>query len=142
MYDEYDIDLQRKLANENARMEMLNNHLDEETSLSRRLKEFRKALSENKVLEEFDRGIFESMIEYVIVGGYDEDGNKDPYKLTFVYKTGFTHEIGDSKNYLRKKGKKSGKGNELCSNANVKAEAMCSHVIDNACGVRSIAVKG
>ena len=31
--------------------------------------------------QEFDRGIFESIIEKVIVGGYDEDGNKDPYKI-------------------------------------------------------------
>ena len=46
---------------------------------------------------EFDRGIFESIIEKVIVGGYDEDGNKDPYKITFIYKTGFKNEIGSAK---------------------------------------------
>mgnify|MGYP000647597784 CR=1 FL=1 len=37
-------------------------------------------------MEEFDRGIFESIIEKVIVGGYDENGEKDPYKITFIYK--------------------------------------------------------
>ena len=25
----------------------------------------------------------------MIVGGYDDDGNADPYMITFVYKTGF-----------------------------------------------------
>ena len=47
--------------------------------------------------QEFDRGIFESIIEKVIVGGYDEEGNKDPYKITFIYKTGFKNEIGNAK---------------------------------------------
>ena len=56
------------------------------------VEDFKKALSQNEVLQEFDRGIFESIIEKVIVGGYDEDGNKDPYKITFIYKTGFTQK--------------------------------------------------
>ena len=39
-------------------------------------------------LSEFDRYVFENIVEKVIAGGYDEDGNKDPVQLTFVYKTG------------------------------------------------------
>ena len=46
-------------------------------------------LTQNQVLEEFDRAVFESIVEKVIVGGYDDDGNADPYKVTFIYKTGF-----------------------------------------------------
>ena len=30
-----------------------------------------------------------SIVEKVIVGGYDDDGNADPSMITFVYKTGF-----------------------------------------------------
>ena len=45
------------------------------------------------MLEEFDRGVFESIIEKVIVGEIDENGNKDPYKLTFVYKTGISNKV-------------------------------------------------
>lgn len=44
----------------------------------RRVADFKKALSKNEVLQEFHRGIFESIIEKVIVDGYDEDGNKAP----------------------------------------------------------------
>lgn len=29
--------------------------------------------------------VFESVIEKVLIGGYDEDGNLDPYKITFSY---------------------------------------------------------
>ncbi|MDY6335034.1 MAG: hypothetical protein SPL56_09555 [Lachnospiraceae bacterium] len=28
----------------------------------------------------------------MIIGGYDENGNADPLKITFVYKTGFTDD--------------------------------------------------
>ena len=31
----------------------------------------------------------DSIVEKVIVGGYDSNGNKDPYMIVFVYKTGF-----------------------------------------------------
>ena len=39
----------------------------------------------NPILEEFDRVVFESIVEKAIVGGFDENGNKDPYKITFIY---------------------------------------------------------
>ncbi len=57
--------------------------------MKKRIAEFRKTLEENEVLDTFDRYVFESIVEKVIVGGYDEDGNKDPSMLTFIYKTGF-----------------------------------------------------
>lgn len=67
--------------------------LDNEKNLKRRTMEFKKALEENQVLEEFDRTIFESIVEKVIVGEIDEEGNKNPYKLTFVYKTGISNKV-------------------------------------------------
>ena len=30
-----------------------------------------------------------AMVEKVIAGGYDDEGNADPSMITFVYKTGF-----------------------------------------------------
>ena len=45
-------------------------------------------LEGNGNLEEFDRFIFESIVEKVIVGGFDEYGNMDPYLITFVLKIG------------------------------------------------------
>lgn len=66
---------------------------EDEKNLKRRTKEFKKLLEKNQVLEEFDRGVFESIIEKVIVGEIDENGNKDPYKLTFVYKTGISNKV-------------------------------------------------
>ena len=95
---------------------------------------FRKALSQNEVLEEFDRGIFESIIEKVIVGGYDENGEKDPYKITFIYKTGFKNEIGNAK---KRFGKSAGVGDrvkKMCSDVSDKVKDVYSNISDNTRG--------
>ena len=88
---------------------------EDESSLQRRLADFKKALSKNQVLEEFDRGIFESIIEKVIVGGYDENGEKDPYRIIFIYKTGYRNEIGNAKERFGKKSKAVETAKEMCS---------------------------
>ena len=85
-------------------------------------------------MEEFDRGIFESIIEKVIVCGYDEDGNKDPYKITFIYKTGFKNEIGSAKERFDKSKSMGDKAKELCSHIRDEVKDVCSYVSDNTCG--------
>ena len=134
IYEETDIGLKKDFTNEKAKLEYLQQQLDDETSLQRRVSDFKKALSENEVLEEFDRGIFESIIEKVIVGGFDEDGNKDPYKITFIYKTGLKNEIGNAKERFDKSKKMRDKTKELCSHIADEVKGVCSFVSDNTCG--------
>ena len=136
IYEETDIGLKKDFTNEKAKLEYLQQQLDDETSLQRRVSDFKKALSENEVLEEFDRGIFESIIEKVIVGGFDEDGNKDPYKITFIYKTGLKNEIGNAKERFDKSKKMGDKTKELCSHIADELKGVCSFVSDNTCGSR------
>ena len=107
---------------------------EKEVSLKRRLEDFKKALSKNSVLEKFDRGIFESMIEKVIVGGYDEDGVKDPYKITFIFKIGFKKALNHTKEMfpvprVRRQG-----ATQLCSNSDGESKSMCCNSSDNTCG--------
>ena len=134
IYEETDIGLKKDFTNEKAKLEYLQQQLDDETSLQRRVSDFKKALSENEVLEEFDRGIFESIIEKVIVGGFDEDGNKDPYKITFIYKTGLKNEIGNAKERFDKSKKMGDKTKELCSHIADELKGVCSFVSDNTYG--------
>ncbi len=133
IYEETDVGFEKELSDLKAKIKLLEQQMDEEDSLQRRVADFRKALSQNEVLEEFDRGIFESIIEKVIVGGFDEEGNKDPYKITFIYKTGFKNEIGNAKERF---GKSSGivdKTKELCSHIVDEVKDVCSYVSDNTC---------
>ena len=142
IYEETDIGLKKDFTNEKAKLEYLQQQLDDETSLQRRVSDFKKALSENEVLEEFDRGIFESIIEKVIVGGFDEDGNKDPYKITFIYKIGLKNEIGNAKERFDKSKKMGDKTKELCSHIADELKGVCSFVSDNTCGDSCLTFQG
>ena len=133
IYEETDVKFKTELTNLKAKLQYLRQQYDENSSLQRRIADFKKALSQNAVLEEFDRGIFESIIEKVIVGGYDEEGNKDPYKVTFIYKTGFRNEIGNAKERFGKKPGIGTKSKELCSHIKDEVQDVCSDVSDNTC---------
>ena len=103
-----------------------------ESTMRKRVATFRQTLEQNEVLDTFDRHIFESIVEKVIVGGYDSDGNKDPYMIVFVYKTGFKNSV-DGKNFkpLRKNSKENHSPAVLCSHASNEAESMCSDSSDD-----------
>ena len=134
IYEETDVGYERKLSNIRANIEMLEQQMEDEVSLKRRVEDFKKALSQNEMLQEFDRGIFESIIEKVIVGGYDEDGNKDPYKITFIYKTGFRNEVRNAKERFDKAKSVGDKAKELCSHIADEVKDVCSYVSDNTRG--------
>ena len=99
-----------------------------ESTMKRRISEFRKTLEQNEVLDTFDRYVFESIVEKVIVRGCDEDGNKDPSMLTFIYKTGFKNSV-DGSNFKppRKNSKAAKQHADLCSDTTDEVNSMCSY---------------
>lgn len=104
---------QKQLSNEQQKLQETASH---EKDIKQRLKEFKKTFERNEVLDKFDRYVFESIVEKVIVGGYDEDGNKDPAQLTFVYKTGMKNSVDGSKfKPKRKNARDKHDSNKLCS---------------------------
>jgi hypothetical protein len=100
-------------------------HLDgafeEQKELEKKMKSFRLAFDKNELLEEFDREIFENVIDKVIIGKVDEDGKENPYSVTFIFKTGMQLE-GDCST-------KKAKGIHNESN-----DFMYSHYGDDTCG--------
>ncbi len=136
-YKAKDSDLQMKLSNARARLRELQKDNVSKETLEKRIKEFKELLLKGQVLEEFDRGIFESIIDKVIMGGYDENGNPDPYKITFVYKTGFNHSLGNTKSVFgtpRRNARFFGKPDEvLYSNANDESKALCTSTEVDTC---------
>ena len=106
-----------------------------ESTMKSRIAEFRKTLEQNSVLEKFDRYVFESIVEKVIVGGYDKDGRKDPYKMTFIYKTGFQSQV-DGANFKppRKNSKAAKASAKLCSYPTDGTKTMPSYHVDDTCG--------
>src|SRR5690606_25360700 len=90
-----------------------------------RLESFRKVLQSNEILPSFDRNVFESIIDKVIVGD-----PSDPYQLTFVYKTGF-HNSVQGRSKMHKQIQKKSLKNER--------SGLCSYSPDDTCGVCGVA---
>jgi len=86
-YDEKLLEFERKLNKFKAQKNELESSVNQQKNISKRLIEIRKTLESEDPLDEFDRAVFESIVEKVIVGGYDENGNALPYKITFVLKS-------------------------------------------------------
>ena len=40
-------------------------------------------------IEEFDSSLFDSIVDYAIIGGYDEEGNANPFLIRFICRNGF-----------------------------------------------------
>lgn len=100
----------------------LENNMDEENAIKVRVSAFRKIFESNKPLENFDPDVFETVIEEVVLGGTEGNGEHNPYILTFIFKTGLTSNIDCSK-------KPKAKNNNSCS-----------YQEHNSCGVRGFDV--
>ena len=85
-YDDKYSELNRKLEKcEEERLLFSENALSQK-NIANRMKTIREKLKNAEMCDEFDRLVFESIVEKVIVGEIAEDGTIDPYKLTFVLK--------------------------------------------------------
>ena len=142
-YDRKYLDLSSQIEQLQKECESLQDAAETETTMRKRVAMFRQTLEQNEVLDTFDRHIFESIVEKVIVGGYDSDGNKDPYMIVFVYKTGFKNSV-DGKNFkpLRKNSKENHSPAVLCSHASNEAESMCSDSSDDTSSIGGTYISG
>jgi len=131
------LELDNQLSSLENELAMCKNSESREKNIRKRLSEFRKVLEQNDTLVEFDRAVFESIIDKVIVGGYDEDGNPDPSMLTFIYKTGFTNSVDGNdhkpprKSIKNKKGRTQKTESDLSSFSTNDDTSLCSSHSDN-----------
>ena len=139
LYEEKYLSLQKEYSEKNKEKEALEYSLENNNEIKNRMKDFKSMLERKEVLKDFDRYVFESIVEKVIVGEVDEDGKVDPYKLTFVYKTGFKdglngEDFKSPRKNAKKKNKSIGKDSaELSSYTNNYLDKSCSHSIDDTC---------
>ena len=104
-YDEKKLSFQRKLHQMTEEKAYLEENIGQQKNVSKRMDQLRKTLENEDILDEFDRIVFESIVEKVIVGGYDANGNLSPYKLTFVLKCNQDLKVNDAKAEYRSKQK-------------------------------------
>jgi hypothetical protein len=109
VYDEKELEFTRKLHTLSDKRKRLSDSICTQKDINKRMSDLRETLEKEEILDEFDRTVFESIIEKVIVGGYDEDGTPDPYKLTFILKGNQTGTVPHAKEQFKEKQKNSKK---------------------------------
>lgn len=123
-------ELLQTLEKKESERERLKEMMKKEGNIKKRLTEFKKILERNETLDAFDRYVFESVVEKVIVGGVNEEGIKDPYLITFVYKTGTKSKMkGGNFKPERKNAKEKMTSNHLSVVSNV-SNKLCSNRTD------------
>ena len=131
---------QKKLAEINAKLdnlyqrkEVLQNLKVEQEDINKRLMEFQKVLNNHELLTEFDRHVFECIVDRVEVGEINEKGEINPYKLKFIFKTGMEQdEVAMVQPFSFA---------NSCSHTCDDCDTICLHGCNDACGDGSIDVK-
>ena len=90
---------QMKIAEVNQKMDelllkkqSLKDRQQDQQDINKRLSEFQKVISKGEVLQKFDRHVFESITDRIIVGEKGENGEINPYKLKIIFKTGYERD--------------------------------------------------
>lgn len=135
IYDKKNQELSEQLKKLQAEQLQLVELSKNQESTKTRIREFRKNLNSGELLESFDRVVFESVVERIIIGGYNDEGVADPLKITFVYKTGI-HSNLNAKDFKpkRKNAAAVHTDAELCSYASVEDNKLCLHSSSDTCG--------
>lgn len=107
-YDDKFTEVMRKLHICMEKKLLLQESIGKQKDVGKRMSDLRETLKHEDILDEFDRVVFESIIDKVYVGGYDENGNPDPYKLTFVLKGNQSSSIPNAKESMKAKNSKKG----------------------------------
>ena len=97
-YDAKYNELTRKINQVKGERALYFANVEAQQHISRRMREIRTCIAEADMLDKFDRVVFESIVEKVIVGDISEDGTIDPYRLTFVLKGMEDRVVTDAKN--------------------------------------------
>lgn len=107
-YDTKKLAFQRKLQKLEEEKKYLATNIEKKKNINRRMELLKRTLENEEILDEFDRVVFDSIVEKVIVGGYDEDGNPSPYKLAFIFKCNQSLKVENAKKDYKanQKGKK------------------------------------
>lgn len=108
--------LKQERNNIQAELNRLELSASDEKDMKERLRDFRKYFDVNKPLKNFDSDVFNAIVDHIVLGGIDDEGNKDPHLLTFIFKTGPKSKISMPK---PKRGSARSniveKGEEVCS---------------------------
>jgi len=138
-YDKKYTDIEEKLKVFREERNEKYEALQGEESIITRINEFRKVLAEDLEIKEFDRDIMDSLIDKIVIGATDEDGNPNPYVVTFIFKAGMKF----NEKFYEKIANPSGiiEEGKLSTYVTNDKQLACTYVSNRACGDRGKATK-
>lgn len=80
---------ERKLENTIKEIEQYELLCEDDEKIETGINKIKNALNSKEILEGFDRDVFDALVDYIIIGGYDDSGKKDENMIRFVCKTKF-----------------------------------------------------
>ena len=83
----------KKMDTLQTKIEQIRLVAEDRKSISDGLIKMKELLNSKDIMEEFDQEIFNALVDYVIIGGYDENGMKDQYLIRFILKREFDLSI-------------------------------------------------
>ena len=86
-FKEKNYEIERKIKNLQKIKEGKEGKLEKEDNLKGKIEGIKELLKKNQIITEFDREVFNILVDKVIIGGIDENGNRDPYIINFILKS-------------------------------------------------------
>ena len=95
--------LQNKINKITKEQEHLQLEIEDSMSLNQGLNKFKTLFKDNEIMPNFDKDVFELMIEKVIIGEKDSKGKINPRVITFILKSGNEIKCEEDKNSVTEK---------------------------------------
>lgn len=90
MYNAKKVEISKKIRKIQKEQEQFQCQLEDENRFDTGIEKLKEVFEyDNQELMEFDKDIFEALVHKVIIGETDKNGNKDPYVIRFIIKSGF-----------------------------------------------------
>ena len=83
---------QKKIEECNSKIEQLKQVVDDDNKVEKGINKLKVELltrESTNQSKEFDEDLFEALVDYGIIGGFNEKGEKENYMIRFICKTGF-----------------------------------------------------
>ena len=87
-FKEKNYEIERKIKNIAKIRESKAQGLEKEDNLKNKIEEIKNLLKNNEIITEFDREVFDILVDKIIIGETDSEGNNNPYVISFVLKNG------------------------------------------------------
>lgn len=88
LYDSQFFEIMKKKEQLNEEKLSLEINITTDNRVKKRLDSFRQLLKSRQLVTNFDRSVFESLVDKVMIGEIGTNGEIDPAKITFIFKSG------------------------------------------------------